>query len=192
MRLALIPAVALLLGGCASYELDGFVGASTVQSDTPEGVTPFFDDEAGFRVAGNASRSLFTPGFLRGGGGNGLRGNVNLSYARYDGNGDSELSYVSPQIGPSFRLSAFNVFAEGGATGGVAIAQLDGGGGDDDEFSWAARPYARVGYVSDFWFLGLEGGYELTGLDFGGFGGAAGEDYENWYVGAVVGIRLTR
>ncbi len=189
MRELLLIAVVLSLGGCASYELDGVAALSSVQSETPSDVTPFFDDEAGVRLAVNASRSLVTPGFVRGDGGNGLRGNISLSGSTYQGNGDSELTIISPQIGPSFRLSAAGLFAEAGATGGAAIATLDTEVGDDDEFSWAARPYLRAGFVGEWFLVGLEGGYEVTGLDFG-FGGA-GEDYENWYVGVLVGFRLS-
>ena len=188
--IVLIVLIALPLVGCASYELDGTAAFSSVRADAPDDARPFFDDDAGLRLAANGSRSLFTPGLLRGPGGNGLRGNLNLSYSTYDGGGDSELRVVSPQIGPSFRLSAAGLFAEAGATGGAAIATLDAAGDDDTDFSWAARPYARAGLVRDLFFVGVEGGYELTGLDFGL--GSAGEDYENWYVGLLVGVRLTR
>ncbi|MEM1010870.1 MAG: hypothetical protein AAGI46_01470 [Planctomycetota bacterium] len=184
-----LPLLVLVASGCASYELDGVAAFSSVQSEAPEDVSPFFDDEAGVRVAVNASRSIATPGLLRGSGGNGLRGNISLSGSRYDGNGDSELTIISPQIGPSFRLSAANLFAEAGATGGAAIATVDTRVGDDDEFTWAARPYLRAGVIGDWFFAGVEGGYEITGLDFGV--GPAGEDYENWYVGVLVGFRLT-
>ena len=180
----------LLAVGCASYEIDGLAGYSSVQADAPNGVRPFFDEDAGFRLAANGSRSFFTPGFLRGEGGSGLRGNINVSGSRYTGGEGSELFVVSPQIGPSFRVAGFGLFAEAGATAGGAYAQLDVGGEDDDEISWAYRPYGRVGIVRDWFTLGVEGGYERTGLDFGL--GAAGEDYENWYVGVVLGIRLTK
>lgn len=177
-------------GGCASYELEGFAGYSSVQAQAPTGVSPFFDEDAGVRIAGNASRSLITPGFVRGEGGNGLRGNINLSGSTYQGNGDSELFILSPQIGPSFRLSAFGLFAEAGATAGGVYATLDTGTEDESDFSWAVRPYGRVGLVGDTFMFGLEGGYERTGLDFGL--GSAGEDYENWYVGLFLGIRLSQ
>lgn len=178
------------MGGCASYELDGFAGYSAVSAEAPSSAEPFFDDDAGLRLAGNASRSLLTPGFLRGEGGNGLRGNINVSGSTYTGDDDSELFILSPQIGPSFRVSAFGLFAEAGATAGGAYATLDAAGDDDSELSWAVRPYLRAGLVSDSFLFGVEGGYERTGLDFGI--GGAGEDYENWYVGLIVGIRLTQ
>jgi hypothetical protein len=190
MRSLSIILTACVAGGCASYEVDGVAALSVVQPDAPEDVTPFFDDEAGVRLAGNLSRSLITPGFVRGEGGNGLRGNINFSAATYQGNGDSELLIVSPQVGPSFRLSFAGIFAEAGATAGGAWAELSAGGDEDDEISWAARPYLRAGLVSDSFLLGIEGGYELTGLDFGF--GQGGEDYENWYVGVLVGLRLSQ
>lgn len=190
MRYFLLIAITCLVGGCASYELDGLAGYSAVRADAPSGVQPFFDDDAGLRLAANGSRSLFTPGFVRAGGGNGLRGNINVSGSTYTGAGDSELYVVSPQVGPSFRLAPFGFFVEPGLTAGGAYATLDAEGDDDREFSWAVRPYVRAGIVRDFFLLGVEGGYERTGLDFGL--GSAGEDYENWYVGLVVGIRLTQ
>ena len=188
MRIALV--LLILTAGCASYEIDGLAGYSSVQADAPESPSPFFDDDAGVRLAVNGSRSLFTPGFVRGDGGNGLRGNVGVSGSTYTGGSDAELFVLSPQIGPSFRLSAAGLFAEAGASGGAAYATLDAEGDDDDQLSWAARPYGRVGIVRDLFFLGVEGGYELTGLDFDL--DDAGEDYENWYVGVVLGLRLTR
>ena len=187
--LLMLPLVAAA-AGCASYEVDGLAGLSVVSADVPGGVEPFIDDDAGLRLAANGSRSLLTPGFVRGGGGNGLRGNVNLSASRYGGDDDSELLVVSPQVGPSFRLSGFGLFAEAGATAGAAYADLDSDAGSDDQFSYAARPYGRVGLVGDRLIFAVEGGYEVTGLDFDLR--RAGEDYENFYVGAVLGLRITR
>ena len=185
------------LGGCASYEIDGVAGYTAVQADAPGGVSPFFDDDSGLRLAANGSRSFLSPGLVRGQGGTSLRGNVNASWATYDadtGADDADLNVYSVQLGPSFRLSGFGLFAEAGATAGGAYATLDAVGDDDDQFSWAARPYVRAGIVRDLFLVGIEGGYELTGLDFDldGAGGRGGEDYENWYVGLLVGIRLTR
>ncbi|MEL7238405.1 MAG: hypothetical protein AAGK78_06045, partial [Planctomycetota bacterium] len=175
---------------CASYEADGFVGFSSVRADAPSGLDPFFDDEAGVRFAGNASRSLFVPRILRGNGGNGLRGNINFSAATFQGENDSQLTVFSPQIGPSFRVSAFGLFGEVGATGGAAIGELDSDVEDDNDFSYAYRPYGRVGVVGDTFLFGVEGGYEATGLDFAF--SEAGDDYENWYAGFFVGFRLTK
>jgi hypothetical protein len=145
------------------------------------------------RFAGNLSRSLVTPGLIRGEGGNGPRINLNLSGSTYEGDNNAELFVLSPQIGPSFRLSGFGLFAEAGATAGAAYASIDLPGDDDEQFSWAVRPYLRAGIVNERLFLGIEGGYERTGLDFDLPGAsAAGEDYENWYVGIVAGLRLTQ
>lgn len=191
-RCLLITALGLatVATGCASYEIDGFAGYTSVQAESPDGVSPFFDDDAGLRLAANGSRSLVTPGFVRGEGGNGLRGNINVSASRYDGDSGAELLMVSPQIGPSFRLSAAGIFAEAGATAGGVYANIDSDADADGEFSYAYRPYLRGGFVGDTFIFGLEGGYEGTGLDFAF--DASGEDYENWYVGAFFGIRLTK
>ena len=105
--LVLLP---LLAGGCfsSSYELDGTAAFSRVDVDGAAG-----DERAdGYRLAGNFSSALFTPGFLRAGQGNGLRGNVNLAYSKHD---DNEYAVWSPQVGPSFRLGLGGLFVEPGS-----------------------------------------------------------------------------
>ena len=60
-------------------------------------------------------------------------------------------------------------------------------GPTEDEFSWVARPYARLGYITDRFLVGLEGGYQYADLQFD-----LGEDPDEWYIGAFIGIRLSR
>lgn len=179
----LLSAITLLtlagmLTGCGSraYELDGLAAFSRVDIDD-------VDQADGYRLAGNLSRTLITPGFVRGGHGNGLRINANLAQSTYD---NEDYQVFSPQIGPSFRLAIGGdnaVYIEPGITAGAAFAELDG----DNEFSWAARPYARLGYVTDRFLVGLEGGYQYADLQFD-----LGSDPNDWYVGAFIGIRLSQ
>ena len=172
--LVLLP---LLAGGCfsSSYELDGTAAFSRVDVDGAAG-----DERAdGYRLAGNFSSALFTPGFLRAGQGNGLRGNVNLAYSKHD---DNEYAVWSPQVGPSFRLGLGGLFVEPGVTAGAAFAELE----EDRESAWAVRPYARIGLASDWFVLGLEGGYQYDDLDFD-----FGSEPRTWYAGGFFGIRLS-
>jgi hypothetical protein len=201
------------IGGCASYEIDATAGYSRLLAEAPQGAEAFLEDANGVRVAANASRSFFTPGFLRGPGGNGPRGNVNLSYSGFvrdlDGEqvgapvttvaeGDASYEAVALQVGPSFRLSLAGFFVEPGITGGGVFGGADadfrtlsGGNFDDSEteFSWIFRPYVRAGFVGDRFLLGLEGGYERSGLDPGV---GPGDADEAWYVSVLLGLRLTR
>lgn len=173
--LVILPA---LLTGCGSksYELDGLAAFSRVDIDDGE-------QADGYRLAGNLSRTLVTPGFLRGEHGNGLRINANVAQSTYDSDG---YEVLSPQIGPSFRLAIGGdnaVYVEPGITAGGAFAELGG----DEEFSWAARPYARLGYVTARFLIGVEGGYQYADLQFD-----LGSDPNEWYVGAFIGIRLSQ
>lgn len=168
----------VLLAGCGSksYELDGLAAFSRVDIDNVE-------QADGYRLAGNLSRTLITPGVLRGEHGNGLRINANVAQSTYD---NEEYEVFSPQIGPSFRIPIgmySGLYVEPGITAGAAFGELDG----DDEFSWAARPYARLGYVTDRFLIGLEGGYQYADLQFD-----LGEDPNDWYIGAFIGIRLSQ
>ena len=181
-HLALSAALPMLLllasGGCGSksYELDGLAAFTRVDVDDA-------DQADGYRLAGNLSRTLITPAFLRGGHGNGLRINANVSQSTYD---QEDYEVLSPQIGPSFRLALGSdnaVYVEPGITAGGAFAEFEG----DDEFSWAARPYLRLGYVTDRFILGAEGGYQYADLEFD-----LGADPQDWYIGVFLGVRLSR
>lgn len=179
----LLPAIALLtlcgiVAGCGSksYELDGLAAFSRVDIDD-------VDQADGYRLAGNLSRTLITPGFVRGEHGNGLRINANVAQSTYD---SENYEIFSPQIGPSFRLAIGGdnaVYVEPGVTAGAAFGELEG----DREFSWVARPYARLGYITDRFLVGVEGGYQYADLQFD-----LGEDPHEWYVGAFIGIRLSQ
>lgn len=213
LTVALLLAL-LLVGGCASYEVDALVGYARAEADAPRDAQALLDDEGGVRVAGNFSRSLVTPGFVRGKGGTSLRANVNLAGQRFErdlggiavgspaataASGEATLETISPQIGPSFRVALDRFYVEPGLTGGLIYGDLQadytvaGSGtpvrGDDQDISWAYRPYVRVGYASDLFVIALEGGYEATGLDFDV---GPGDNGEGWYAGVVVGLRLTR
>ena len=212
-RIALLLSLALLpLVGCASYELDASAAYSRAYATSADNAGPFIDETGGYRLAAGASRSFVVPGLLRGKGGLGPRLGVNVSSSSYDrslggvavgepaqtaASGSASLWTVSPQATASFRLPALGWFVEPGIGGGGVYGEIDadytsGGGsnvnGTDESFSWAYRPYVRLGRVNDWFLFALEGGYERTGLDFDV---GPGEDYENWYVGATIGFRLT-
>ncbi len=202
--------IALPLTGCAAYEVDGFGGYANVNA---EGGGAFIDDTDGYRLAGNISRSFVVPGLLRGKGGNGPRLGLGLSSTSADrdlagvsvgepaqtaSSGDADLWLLSPQASASVRLSAFKWFVEPGIAGGGTYGELNADyvnnsgnnvSADDTAFSYSYRPYVRLGRVGPRLILAVEGGYEQTGLDFDV---GTGDDYSQWYVGGVVGLRLTR
>ena len=205
--------LALPLAGCAAYEVDAVGAYANASPYGGGGEGAFIDETDGFRVAGSLSRSFVVPGLLRGKGGNGPRlklavgstsasrdlGGVGIGEpAQTAADGDADLWILTPQAGASFRLSAFNWFVEPGVAGGGAYGRLnadyvnDNGVGvnaDDTEISYSYRPYLRLGRVGPRLILAVEGGYEQTGLDFDV---GTGDDYGSWYVGGVVGLRLTR
>ena len=120
----------------------------------------------------------------------------------------ASLSVVVPQVTLGYRALLGDpydggLFVEPGVGAGLAVGtvgfarELEFGNrpvavdsdGDDyeTELSWAVAPYLRLGYAADSVSIGVEGGYQFTGLEFDD---GLGERPEEWYVGLFLGVRL--
>lgn len=55
----------------------------------------------------------------------------------------------------------------------------------ETELSWSVNPYLRLGAAMDGIFIGAEGGYEWTGLEFDD---QLGEDARAWYIGFYLSV----
>lgn len=198
-------------------QLNLFAGYAQVELDEQDGFEPFFDQSGGGRIALGIDAPLTTTddngsGPRLGGrfsasmyredlGDRIVAGEPLLEIEEF-----ADLAILVPQVTLSYRQllgepQRTAAFLEPGVGLGLAIGVLSFGSdlefGDqvigrdiDDtqsEVGYALNPFLRGGLAFDRLLVGLEGGYQWTGLEFDD---SLGENPSEWYIGVFLALRL--